>query len=362
MLSMAESNVAELDDLRERLTGEQRVILNTIWHYYCERNQWIPVRVLHQKFGKALVLSALERLGGSIAFESRDASKERYQLTFLGVLLTGHSEEAEELLVRYVEYVRDRFLSDPETDIVTSQEVGTALGLTADRSRFLGRLISLGHFWGSGAGFGEQEWRVGLPNNVDELPSVRDFRAYVRARAVEVFDPAVPVGESQRMIYLLSRRREQEPRGEFWFIRDARLEKLLAGDWEEAQQVHRGRAWKSCVLLCGGIVEGVLLDALGRDEQAARKVYDRLRRKSAPELDQWYLGDLVDVAEERGIFPKTAFHLTHGLRELRNLVHPGRQLRQTLEITEAEGNIALEVVRICLRELGGRQRDGHAQT
>jgi len=78
-------------------------------------------------------------------------------LTFLGVLLTDQGEESEGLLVRYLEYVRDRCKTDPSLEWVRSQEVEAALGLTAPRSRLLRQLIRLSHWWGGGSGFGDQE-------------------------------------------------------------------------------------------------------------------------------------------------------------------------------------------------------------
>jgi len=54
---------AELDVLRERLTADQRAVLNAIWDHYLAHNQWVPRRLLHQKFGKPAALAILEELG-----------------------------------------------------------------------------------------------------------------------------------------------------------------------------------------------------------------------------------------------------------------------------------------------------------
>ena len=61
---------AELDVLRERLTADQRAVLNAIWDHYLAHNQWVP-RLVHQRFGKTTALSILQQLGENIICEAR---------------------------------------------------------------------------------------------------------------------------------------------------------------------------------------------------------------------------------------------------------------------------------------------------
>lgn len=361
---MAEGRVTELNNFREQLTEDQRTILNAIWDYFLTHHQWIPVRVLHQRFGKATARSALEQLGGSIVFEARDSGKECYQLSFLGVLLTHQGEEGERLLVKYLEYLRQRFLSDPEIERVTSQEVEAALRLDTQKSSLLNQLINISRLWGGSSSHGPEGWTAGMPDDVDDLPSIPDLRAYVQAYALKNFDPAVPVDERVRIGYFLGTSQKKGLPSEFAFIRDPGLQSQLSEDWQEAQAVHGVKAWKSCVVLCGGILEGMLFDAVSKDEQRAREAFSRLRHKSPPKLERWDLKEFVDVAEEMSILSKGTVHLGHALREFRNLIHPGRQMRQKVKVTEKEANIALDAVRICIRELaslaGGEKQQTQA--
>lgn len=351
MASLTDST-SELIGLRARLSNFQREILNIIWMYYREQRQWISTRVLHHKFDRSSVRSALNQMGGSIVFEARAEGKECYKLTFLGTLLTDQGEELEQLLVEYVGYVRDQFLSNPEIASITNQALQAALGLTADQTRLLGQIIWLSNFYGDGsAGLGNEEWRVGVPYDVDELPSVGDFRTYIRARALRDFDPAVPISENDRMRYLLGKSQKTESSTEFSFIIDTALRGQLAADWREAQNVHQVQAWKSCVLLCGGVIEGMLLDSLGQHEQRAFAAYKRLRQNSPPDLTRWNLIDLVEVAGEAGILSRGTVHLGHALREFRNLIHPGKLAREKVQVTEEEADIALRAVRLCVRAL-----------
>ena len=193
---MNDTPAITLEQLRSQLTDDQRAILNAIWEHYEKETgdkRWIRTRLLHHRFGatgSTIVPTALKQLGGSYAYEQGYGADKLYQLTLLGVLLTDQGREAAELLARYLEHVQERFSSDPNVQQVKDAEVETALGLTKEKSRFLRHILSLSRFY-AGGGFGET-WYALVPDDVDELPSVQDFRAYVQARALERLDPNLP--------------------------------------------------------------------------------------------------------------------------------------------------------------------------
>ena len=321
---MAGIRASELDVFRERLTAEERAILNTTWDHYRDRNEWIPCRTLHHRFGKAGVQACLGQLGANVISRMEDDGGEYYRLSFLGVLLTDQGEEAEQLLARYLEYVHNRFRDDPRLEWVTSQDVEGALNLTAGRSRLLRQLIRVSRWWGGGSGFGDQEWTVGVPVDVDVIPAGLDLRDYVREHVIAHFQPGAPSPQAGR------------PRGEFWFVRDPDLRRELAQDWHEAQNVYQVQGWKSCVLLCGRILEAILLDALSREAEAGRVE----------------LAELVEAATARGILGTGTPYLGPALREFRHLIYPGRPKAERIEVTRDEAEAALIAVRMSLRQLG----------
>src|SRR5947209_15387107 len=95
-----------LEDLRAKITAQQRSALTACWRYYCENGQWIAIRRLHNEHGgKSVVRPALDDLGGSIVFEQEDPTTTRYQLMFLGVLLTDEGEQYEQLLAQYLRFL-----------------------------------------------------------------------------------------------------------------------------------------------------------------------------------------------------------------------------------------------------------------
>lgn len=190
-----------LEDLRAQITDKQRSALTTIWKHYCEHGQWIDTRLLHHnEGGKSAVRPVLEQLGGSLIFEQEDATTTRYQLTFLGTLLTEEAEQYEQLLAQYLGYLVGLSQRDPLRDYVGGQEVATEMNLNSERTIVLGNLIFLSNLFSRGmGGYGTPEWNASIPANIEDLPP--DLLAYIRAAAVERYDPDVPLGTMPRSDY-----------------------------------------------------------------------------------------------------------------------------------------------------------------
>jgi hypothetical protein len=325
----------DLDDLRRRLSDSHRDFVSALWAFYRDRNQWVPSRIAHQHFGKDAVQAYLAALGPSLVQVHRDDGKDHYRLTFLGMLLADQGAAAEDLLVRYLEYIRDRHGSDPRLEWVGSQEVEAALRLSAEQSRLLRQIIRLSHWWGGGSAFGEREWTVGVPVDVDELAAETDLRRYVRAHVLKHFptESRPPAAEG----------RSDAPGGAFWFIEDAALRERLAADWHEAQDVCHVLGWKSCVILCGGILEALLADTLARSASPARRRPLRL-------------GSLVTAAVQRRALKKDALRLSPTLLAFRSLIASGSRRRKAIAPDRTDADAALDAVRACLQQLATTRR------
>ena len=144
--------MSTLNQLRTNLTEQHRALLTATWRYYPDKDKWIPRRALHVgSGGKATVRGALQALGGSVAFESRENAQEVYKLTLVGVLLSDAGLEAQQLLVRYLAWARQPALEDPELTKIDSAAVQAALNLSTEETRTLGSLILLGALAGGGS-------------------------------------------------------------------------------------------------------------------------------------------------------------------------------------------------------------------
>jgi hypothetical protein len=70
-----------------------------------------------------------------------------------------------------------------------------------------------------------------------------------------------------------------------------------------------------------------------------------------PDITKWDLADIIEVAVELSLVPPAVSKLSHPIREYRNLVHPGNEIRTGLVFGREEARIAIDVLGILHREL-----------
>jgi len=204
----AEESMDLLTQLRDRLTDDQRKMLNAIWGSYRETGHWITRKRLHHLFRDRFqvneVQAALTDLGGCVVYEASDDQKECYALLFLGILMTDQGPDLEELCVRYLDHVRKLYDQDPDVEQVNGKQIETDLGISSEQSKLLGALIYFGRFFGrSMGGAGQPEWGATVPEDVDRLHHHADLHRYVRTRALEGYEQNVPIEENSRMQWFM---------------------------------------------------------------------------------------------------------------------------------------------------------------
>lgn len=133
---------------------------------------------------------------------------------------------------------------------------------------------------------------------------------------------------------------------DFSFIREPSLRDILERDWDEAQRAYIAQCWKSVVILTGSAIEALLLDRVLREGARATTA------KSAPrkEPSKWELSELIKVAVEVAIVEPAAETLANAVRQYRNLVHPGVELRSGLSAGKLEADSGLTVTKIICRD------------
>lgn len=183
--------VVSIDQLRAIMSNEQRQILNTIWRYQMDRDRSIPVITLCDSLGLDIeeVDRALEPLGGDVVFAAgASQTMRRYQLTFLGYLLAEQGEELEDLLTRYLSYVRVQLRADPELEKINLTAAMDASDFSPDEREFLLKMFFRTPFHGGGSRTETQP-----PPNVDEWFPSADLRKYLHERCLRNYDPQTPV-------------------------------------------------------------------------------------------------------------------------------------------------------------------------
>jgi hypothetical protein len=132
------------------------------------------------------------------------------------------------------------------------------------------------------------------------------------------------------------------------------LRGVLLRDISDAARCYAHGVWKSCVVLCGGAVEGILTALLERRSTGqVDAAYLQVRRNQGRKpLAKYTLEDKVDVAEQLGILVKGSASYSHGVRNYRNYVHPTEELRIGYPLGQRDARIALELVLKILDEVG----------
>lgn len=136
---------------------------------------------------------------------------------------------------------------------------------------------------------------------------------------------------------------------EFKFISDAKLRAVVERDYAELQRAFVSTCYKSTIILAGGAIETILLDQLVANR--AKALASPLAPRGKADIGRWDLADLIAVAVDIDVVPQGADKLSHSVREYRNLVHPGAEIRSGLVFDKEEARIAIEVLNMIHREL-----------
>jgi hypothetical protein len=125
----------------------------------------------------------------------------------------------------------------------------------------------------------------------------------------------------------------------FDFISDNRFKDLLDKDYNELSVCLNGKASKAVLILAGSIIEASLI------EYFLQNIPECV---TEPQLLKLSIGELIDLAEKEGLLTQTEKNLATVIRDYRNLIHPGRQIRKNEKYNFDTANIAFRLVNIIL--------------
>lgn len=126
-------------------------------------------------------------------------------------------------------------------------------------------------------------------------------------------------------------------------LREAKKElvgSILHSDFEEVEKCLQVHAYKSCLILCGSILEVVLLDWLSE-----------LDTKDYFEGKDKRLIDIIEELRNYGVLGK-AFEKADNIRKKRNLVHPKQLLKTSAEINSEVCRKVLDDLKDVLQQRG----------
>ncbi|MEO6284714.1 MAG: hypothetical protein ABIN80_30480 [Dyadobacter sp.] len=126
----------------------------------------------------------------------------------------------------------------------------------------------------------------------------------------------------------------------FEYIGDNKLRDILIRDQNEMELCLKNGAAKSVLVLAGSIIETILIDILSHHISGSR---DEFLKKQ--------LYQLIDIAHAEKIISDKSKDLLSILRGYRNLIHPGREVRENERFDINTAKIAVTLVAILSTEI-----------
>ena len=124
---------------------------------------------------------------------------------------------------------------------------------------------------------------------------------------------------------------------------------------EEAQKILGVGAHLSGVIMCGSILEAVLL---GKAQQEPRlfntsKASPKTKDGKVKQFHDWSLANFIDVATEVGILKLDVQKFSHGLRDFRNYIHPYEQMVSGFTPDKHTAKVCFQVLKAALASVAG---------
>ena len=148
--------------------------------------------------------------------------------------------------------------------------------------------------------------------------------------------------ENRDFPYLLSRTVQQSQQIDLSFLENEELRRIVLEDYQEARRSFQSKNFKATLLICGSIAEALLAAVIDKAGIApTKKIYEAYK-----------LVDLVDMAANNGfIRDSNLLSLLKPLREYRNMIHPGVQVRKALVPDAEKARISVDTISLLIKEL-----------
>lgn len=124
---------------------------------------------------------------------------------------------------------------------------------------------------------------------------------------------------------------------------------------KEAQRALTAKAYLSVVIMCGSILEAVLLGKAQREPRLfnTSKVSPKTQEGKVKPFQEWTLSNLIDVAANVGVLKIDVQKFSHGLRDFRNYIHPYQQMMSGFTPDEHTAKVCFQVLKAALASVAG---------
>jgi hypothetical protein len=123
---------------------------------------------------------------------------------------------------------------------------------------------------------------------------------------------------------------------------------ILERDYEEAKACLETKASKSILILSGSIIEALLTDYFYENLPAGQTQATILNAT---------LAVLLDFAETEGVITKSEKNLATVIKDYRNLIHPGREVRKKEQFDFETAELAFKILNLLIRKIERKYRE-----
>jgi atypical dual specificity phosphatase len=137
---------------------------------------------------------------------------------------------------------------------------------------------------------------------------------------------------------------------DFSFIDHERLRLVVEDCYHQALSAYNNHLYAATIVLCGGVLEGVLTWALEEKKQQSPDSF----KSDAKPLPEWGLAKLIDQAVKLGLLGQSASRAAWAVKDFRNYIHPFNMLQGSSRADAALATNVLTAVVEIIRSLRGR--------
>ncbi|WP_299155881.1 hypothetical protein [uncultured Christiangramia sp.] len=116
----------------------------------------------------------------------------------------------------------------------------------------------------------------------------------------------------------------------------------------------RSKSALSCVILCGSVLEGILLgiasNKMREFNQCEISPKDRKTTKVLP-FNEWSLSNFIDVSHNLGLLGLDVKKYSHSMRDFRNYIHPYQQMASRFNPDIETAKISWQVLKAAITHL-----------
>lgn len=133
---------------------------------------------------------------------------------------------------------------------------------------------------------------------------------------------------------------------------------IIESRLDEARKALAAGAYLSVVVLCGSILEAVLLGKAQQEPALfnSSKASPKTAQGKVKQFHDWTLAQFIDVAGDVGVLKLDVLKFSHGLRDFRNYIHPYQQMISGFSPDEHTAQVCFQVLKAALASVAGERQ------